>query len=64
LQFGRQLAIILGRFVELLEIDNRQVAETIEAIPVICCFDAFLMAISGNRNRVLRRCADGMEFLE
>jgi hypothetical protein len=31
---------------------------------VICCFDAIFVAISRIRNRVLRCCADGLEFLE
>lgn len=34
------------------------------AIPVICCCHAFFMAVSGMRDGVLRRCADGLELVE
>jgi len=48
-------------------ITNRRllwIAHQLNAIQAICCFRAIFLAASRIRNCVLRRCADGMEFLE
>jgi hypothetical protein len=48
-------------------ITNRRllwIAHQLKAIQVICCSRAIFLAASRIRNCLLRRCADGMEFLE